>query len=223
MSVPTKMQILTVGFIDWFIQKNKNGIFVNKFTDMISNGSVVDSVFEGESNIEGHLLVSNHISTLDWAVIKRYVPCNVITYLGDSSLSLDGNIEKYGVIPYNFLNESSGKDVKNKIEELTSRGINVLLFPEGKIDFADKLGTYSKGGFRHAYAKNIPVATFRIDFIDNQGNIVTKEHDSWVDTVVYAGCLPIEKQFIKVVSLARFKPSDYSDFDTFMLAIENSY
>lgn len=215
--------MLTVGFIDWFIQRNKGTEFLKKFQEEITNGKNIETFFEGESDIKGHLLISNHISTLDWAAIKKYVPCSTVTYLGDSSISLEENYETYGTIPYNFLDKDSGKNVKVMIEKLTSENKNVLLFPEGEIIFADKLGKYHKGGFYHAYEKNIPVATFRIDFIDKDGKIITKEHNSWVDVIIYCGLLPIEKSFIKVISLDRFKPSDYSDFDSFMMAIEKSY
>lgn len=223
MGAPTPIQFLTVGFIDWFIQKAKGSEFITKFQDQITNGVNIETKFEGESDIKGHLLVSNHISTLDWAAIKKHVPCSVITYLGDSSMSADENNRIYGTIPYNFLNEDSGSIVKEMTKKLTENGENVLLFPEGQILYADKLGKYHKGGFHHAYDNNIPVATFRIDFVDKDGNILTKEHNSWIDIIVYAGCIPIKKSIIKVKSLTRIKPCDYESFDEFIDAVNNSY
>lgn len=221
----TPMQILTVSFVECFIQRFKNTNVIDRITKTLTEGTNLKTVYECDNvcDLKGHLIISNHISPMDWADIKRHIPCGVVTYLGDSSLSIDENYSQRGVIPYNFMDVDSGNKVKNKILDVTSKGHNVLLFPEGKINYCDNARHFHKGGIKHAYINNIPILAVRIDFIDPDGNVVTKEHNDWIDILVFIGNIPVEPSIIKIKTLSKFKPSDYDSFDSFFNDILSFY
>lgn len=196
---------------------------VFEIKENLIKGNNVETVFEGNSDYQGHLILSNHISCLDWAAIRKHIPCNVITYFNDTSKTVEENLREYGIIPFNYLESNSGEIVKKLILEYTSQGNNILLFPEGKISLKQDISESYKGGIKHAYLNNIPILTVKINFVDKEGNIKTSEHNDTVDLIVYMLNLPVETPIIKVSTLNTFHTVDYPTFDDFYKAICDSY
>lgn len=199
---------------------------INEVKNKLSSIDNVDIEIEDNlyvNNLKSHLIISNHISCLDYCVIKSLIPCKVITFLNDSSKTYEENIEDLGIISYDYMDPNSGKIVKEKIVELTCNEDNILLFPEGRISLEMPPSKFYQGGIKTAYENKINILTVKLCFLNEEGNDETIEHNSYIDLMLYIGNFPIKKPKIKLTTLSIFNPNKYSCFEEFFESIYNSY
>ncbi len=100
----------------------------------------------------GVLLLGNHISWLDWAMVQMASPRPVrfVMFRGIYELwYLKWFLDFFGVIP---IGSGKSKEALVRVTELLNAGKVVCLFPEGSISRSGQLGEFKKG-FEHA-AKN---------------------------------------------------------------------
>ena len=135
--------------LDYFSEEIRNSKSIESIYLNLLNSDRVDVTIEdkiGISDKKGYLIISNHISVLDFLVVKTLIPCKVVTSATIICNTIEENIEKYDSIPFNYVNPESGKIVREKIIELTSNNENVLLFPEGLVHNLSKPEKFYKGG-----------------------------------------------------------------------------
>ena len=102
----------------------------------------------GFKNLPGHggvLMLGNHISWLDWAMIQIACPRPVRFAMHRAIYQrwyLKWFLDLFGVIP---IAGGNSKEALNKINELLKAGEVVCLFPEGAISRNGQLGEFKKG------------------------------------------------------------------------------
>lgn len=212
---------------DYMSEEFKDSKVLHKVIENFKTGGNLKVELQSDidlKDLNGHLLISNHISQLDFAAVSKYIDCKVVTYLIDRSKTSDENFTDHGVISFNFLDPESGKFVREELTRRLKEGYNILLFPEGRILLKDNIGRPQfTGGIKVAYNNNIPILTIKLSYIDSNGIDITSEHNSYIDMIVYLGSLPVEPPIIKIEILKRILPSDYSTFDLFFDQICESY
>lgn len=167
----------------------------------------------GCSDLKGHLIISNHISVMDFGVVKKLIKCKVI-----SALKGCQNDE---LIEYD-LSYNSGRSVREKIVKNIKQENNVLLFPQGKITIRKDI-SFFQGGLKTAYENKIPVLCVNLSYVDELQNDISSDHNLFVDLIVYTVGIPIEKPNIKLKTLLIVNPNDYSNFEDFFNFICDIY
>lgn len=93
----------------------------------------------------GTLLLGNHISWLDWAMVQMACPRHVHFVMERSIYErwyLRGFLDLFGVIP---ISGGNSRAALTRVSELLQAGKVVCLFPEGSISHTGQLGTFRKG------------------------------------------------------------------------------
>lgn len=94
---------------------------------------------------QGTLLLGNHISWLDWAMVQMACPQHVYFVMDRTIYQrwyLKWFFDLYKVIP---ISSGQNRDAMAQIEELLNAGEVVCLFPEGSISHLGQLGEFKKG------------------------------------------------------------------------------
>ena len=113
---------------------------------------------------KGVLLLGNHVSWLDWAVIQMSMPRD-IKFVMDKTIYnkwyLKWFLKFFHVIP---IAPTSSKESIRKIAQELDNGSVVVLFPEGSITYNGHLGEFKKGFelILRQTKEEIPVVTFYI-------------------------------------------------------------
>ncbi len=97
------------------------------------------------ANGEGALLLGNHISWLDWAMLQMACPRHIYFVMERSIYErwyLRWFLDLYGVIP---ISSGASRSAIQKVRELLARGEVVCLFPEGAISHSGQLGEFKRG------------------------------------------------------------------------------
>ncbi len=103
---------------------------------------------EGLKNIEsnkGVLLLGNHISFLDWAILQMAYPEQIRFVMERSYYEkwyVKPFLDFFGVIP---ISSRGSKGALVKVTEALKRGETVALFPEGHLSRNGHLGTFQRG------------------------------------------------------------------------------
>ncbi len=94
---------------------------------------------------KGTLLLGNHISWIDWAIIQMAVPRHVY-FVMDKTIyqhwHLKWLFDLFKVIP---ISSGQSKQALKQITDLLNQGETVCLFPEGHISHLGQLGEFKKG------------------------------------------------------------------------------
>lgn len=94
---------------------------------------------------EGILLLGNHISWLDWAMIQMACPKHIHFVMERSIYErwyLRWFMDLYGVIP---ISTRGSRSAMQDVRRLLSEGKIVCLFPEGAISYTGQLGEFKRG------------------------------------------------------------------------------
>lgn len=94
---------------------------------------------------KGMLLLGNHISWLDWAIIQMACPRHIHFVMHRSIYErwfLKWFLDIYRVIP---ISGGMSRNALNKVTELLNEGKVVCLFPEGSISHTGQLAEFKKG------------------------------------------------------------------------------
>ena len=94
---------------------------------------------------EGTLLLGNHISWLDWAMIQMACPKHIHFVMERSIYErwyLRWFMDLYGVIP---ISARGSRSAMQDVRRLLSEGKVVCLFPEGAISYTGQLGEFKRG------------------------------------------------------------------------------
>ncbi|GGK85904.1 acyl-[ACP]--phospholipid O-acyltransferase [Amphritea balenae] len=94
---------------------------------------------------QGVLLLGNHISWLDWAMIQMACPRHIHFVMERSIYErwyLKWFLSMYKVIP---ISKGKSREALSKVGELISAGEVVCLFPEGAISHTGQIGEFKKG------------------------------------------------------------------------------
>ncbi len=101
--------------------------------------------FEHIPQTGGLLLLGNHISWLDWAVIQMAIPRRIYFVMERSIYErwyLKRFLDLFSVLP---ISARASKDAFKKMAELLQAGEVVCLFPEGTISRNGQLGKFQRG------------------------------------------------------------------------------
>lgn len=94
---------------------------------------------------DGILLLGNHISWLDWAMIQMACPKHIHFVMERSIYErwyLRWFMDLYGVIP---ISKGRARTAMQEVRRLLSEGKVVCLFPEGAISYTGQLGEFKRG------------------------------------------------------------------------------
>ncbi len=93
----------------------------------------------------GVLLLGNHISWLDWAIVQMSMP-RPVRFVMDRAIYekwyLKAFLDFFNVIP---VSPRGAKEAANKVKELLDAGEVVCIFPEGSISRTGQLSEFKKG------------------------------------------------------------------------------
>lgn len=116
-----------------------------------------------KQNEKGHVIICNHPSFFDFALIKKCIDCYCVTNSVDKTIhTTEEYLKKYKVIPYYDEGPNSGKNVQKLILQLINQGHNVLVFPQGEIQTEGKMGKLKKGLFHLCFDNKIDILVFTI-------------------------------------------------------------
>ncbi|MBR9829719.1 MAG: MFS transporter, partial [Oceanospirillales bacterium] len=94
---------------------------------------------------EGTLLLGNHISWLDWAMLQMACPRHIHFVMERSIYErwyLRWFLDLYGVIP---ISTGGSRSAMRQVRNLLAQGKVVCLFPEGAISYSGQLGEFKRG------------------------------------------------------------------------------
>lgn len=94
---------------------------------------------------KGILLLGNHISFLDWAILQMAYPKQIHFVIERSYYDkwyVKPVLDFWGVIP---ISSRGSKSALHKVTEVLNKGETVVLFPEGHLSRNGHLGTFQKG------------------------------------------------------------------------------
>ncbi|MDW6094455.1 acyl-[ACP]--phospholipid O-acyltransferase [Vibrio rhizosphaerae] len=94
---------------------------------------------------QGTLLLGNHISWLDWAIVQMASPRRVHFVMDQTIYQcwyLKWLFDLFQVVP---IAPGKSREALNKITDLLNQGEVVCLFPEGRISYLGQLGEFKKG------------------------------------------------------------------------------
>jgi len=94
---------------------------------------------------KGTLLLGNHVSWLDWAILQMACPRH-IHFVMDKEIYnrwyLNWFMRRYGVIP---ISGGQSRGALDQVRELLNQGKVVCLFPEGAISYTGQVAEFKKG------------------------------------------------------------------------------
>lgn len=160
---------------------------------------------QGMKNIPskgGVLLLGNHISWIDWAVVQIASPRQVQFVMLKSIYErwyLTWFFRMFGCVPIE--QGASSKDSLNIVAELLNRGKVVCLFPEGAISRTGHLGEFRRGFERAALAcsKDVVIQPFYLrglwgsQFSRSSERLKQQARAGWKRDIVVAFGEPINK------------------------------
>tara|TARA_Y100000589_G_C27092597_1_gene604577 strand:- start:53 stop:769 length:717 start_codon:yes stop_codon:yes gene_type:complete len=182
------IKIVITSIITSNIQKKiaiKNrGIYklLTKSCLLILNNKIIK--INNMKNIKGCIVMMNHYNIIDVHVFynlsryNRFVIVKSDLLTSDETTGFFMNITNFfskklfyygGFIPYKRNDKSSGEYIKKTILEITSKGYNVLIFPEGTSTRDGKSKTFKSGIFRLSSEYNIPIVPITLIYDKNIG------------------------------------------------------
>lgn len=175
------------------------------------------------NNFGGYIIVSNHVNVSDVVLIRNKIDCYVVCkdsiiskeypYLNCIDEIFFNNLK---LIPYKRNSTKSGNVVKEKILSITSKGENVLVFPEGtsKMNCHTGILPFKKGLFYLAYENKIPILPVVIYYTDDKYGLDKK-------TVFSPSNILNNKTDIIVKFFKPHFPIDYKNVDNLVNTIYN--
>lgn len=193
-----------------------NPIISNTIVHDINN--IKTQIYSNEFlNKKGNIIICNHPSFLDFAILqKAFSDCYCLTDNVDHKIhTTQEYLDKYKIIPYYVEDDNAGEDVKELIKKLIFEGKNVLVFPEGKIEYNNEILPFKKGLFYLAMDNLISVICCSL-------NIQSGITDKLVQSSMYCIGIPVKQPIINLYLNDIVHSSDYICFDDFYLQCYNS-
>lgn len=109
---------------------------------------------------QGMLLLGNHISWLDWAMVQMACPRHIHFVMERSFYErwyLKWFLDLFGVIP---ISSGHSRQALQQVSQLLNDGKVVCLFPEGAISHTGQLGEFKKGFERAVQGTNARIVPF---------------------------------------------------------------
>lgn len=151
---------------------------------------------------ENYILVSNHTSAMDVALMYILHPNHPIVFVGKKELEkypVFGRIYKKVSIVVDRSDKKSREAVFSLVKKTLKEGKNVVLFPEGGVPDRDIiLGKFKDGPFVSAIYCNKPILVYAFHNLKNMF--------PFVNTIGYPGRVHVER-------LAIFHPQNLEDKD----------
>ena len=133
-------------FIVYFMLSRRYKLHVSNTQNIPSEGGV--------------LLLGNHISWLDWAIISK-ATIRPINFMMERTIYerwyLKWFLDYFDAIPVSM---KAGKDAYSEVQKRLNNGEVVCIFPEGSISRTGNLGTFYKGFERFAKGANAVIVPF---------------------------------------------------------------
>lgn len=171
------LRFIAVGIIRGFTNHHAAHSTMAWCKSLIKNLNIT-VIVNGSLPSQGVLIVSNHRSYIDIAVIGQYFPC---TFLAKKELAhwpILGCAAKLArVIFVNRNNIESRKKSRLEIFRILQQGISVIVFPEGTSYAGPGILTFKPGTFELAADNNIAVVPVAIEYGDIR--------DAWVGNDVF--------------------------------------
>lgn len=120
---------------------------------------------EGKARAGTALYVSNHRSPLDPVILLHYLDAYVIAKAEVANIPfLHTGAQLTGVIYVQRESKDSRYSVREKLVEKLKEGINILVYPEGTVNYEKKIMEYRPGTFIEATKNNIPVIPVILEY-----------------------------------------------------------
>ena len=119
----------------------------------------------GDIPSEPHLIVCNHRSSIDPLINLADVLCCPIAKIEFRSWPAIGQgAANTGVVFVDRSSKTSRKETRSAIAEALKKGMNVLIYPEGRTHDDDLTRTFKKGSFEVAAEYGFPVLPVAIEY-----------------------------------------------------------
>ena len=127
----------------------------------------IKTEIQGQLNTSGHLVVSNHRSLSDPLVLLRFVNAFVIAKAEVSNIPIvDTGARVTGILYVQREEKDSRTAVREKMVEILENKQNVLVYPEGTVNYDKKVMTYRPGTFKEVAAKGLSVVPVVLEYRD---------------------------------------------------------
>lgn len=178
------------------------------------NNILLQNTIINDNNIninynKGYLIMCNHPSFLDFAIIKKYFPnCYCITDNVDNTIFTDDEyINLYHIVPFHNDRKNGKDDLKNLIVKLINENKQVLIFPEGEFESEGKVIPFKHGIFYLALQHNFNIILCSI-------NIKSNFKDKLLQSICYTIQIPVAPPAIKLQILDIIESIKYHNFNT---------
>lgn len=157
----------------------------------------------------GAIIICNHPSFLDFAIVKKGIDCYCLTDNVDREFkTTEEYINNYNVIPYFKDDNNAGSNAKDIILKCVMEGKKVLVFPEGTIEMTEEIIHFKKGLFEMAYNNSIPIVSLNI--------IYNSDFESnYLRSLVAYFQIPVEPPKIDLYFNEIIYPTRYTSFLSF--------
>ncbi|MCX8125254.1 MAG: 1-acyl-sn-glycerol-3-phosphate acyltransferase [Spirochaetes bacterium] len=142
---------------------------------------------------EGVLVVSNHRSYIDIAVIGQFFPCTFLAKRELANWPILGHAARLAKVIFVDRNNTESRKISRvKISQTLKQGISVVVFPEGTSYAGPGILTFKPGTFELAADNNIAVVPVAIEYDDML--------DAWVgnDTFIEHFIQTFKKPIVRV-------------------------
>lgn len=158
---------------------------------LVENKERFDMIKRENENGKGCVIMANHHGVYDVCMIQKFIECYLVVksdVCGELVNEEKGDIlqkflrkqyfDKYLLIPYKRGDKESGNEVKRIIARETSKGKNVIIFPEGTSQRCfHKPLPFRKGIFDLCFEKQIPIFSVSINYSKDIGFHKTDKTD----------------------------------------------
>ena len=153
---------------------------VMEWSSLLNRMLGVKASLHGKIPGTGALILCNHRSYIDITVISRFIPCAFLAKAELESWPVLGFGARIGnTIFVNRNCAESRKSAREKIYNILSRGISVVVFPEGTTFEGPGVLPFKTGIFYMAHEFRIPIIPAAIEYYDRS--------DAWTGNDTFIG------------------------------------
>jgi 1-acyl-sn-glycerol-3-phosphate acyltransferase len=171
----------------------------------------------GSPGKKGSIIICNHPSFLDFAILQKAFPeCYCLTDNVDHNIhTTQEYIDKYRIVPYYVDDENAGDNVKELIRKIISEGKDILVFPEGGVEYTGEINKFKKGLFYLALDHSIPIVCCSL-------KMESGFKDKLIQSAIYCIGIPVKPPTINLYLNEIIRPENYMCFDDFFVACYES-
>lgn len=151
-------------FLSLFVNPNHFSRFIKACCRCIVRSLFIRVKVKGRDLLypnQTYLFMANHVNLFDVFVLYGYIPhfCRAVELDDHFTWPFYGRIiRRLGMIPISQTRARSALNSLNRAKEVLSKGISIIILPEGHRTLDGRLGPFQRGAFRLAKEGGVDIA-----------------------------------------------------------------